>query len=431
MTAASAEPGKFYGWKALAVTAVMYFAMTGLLLYSFPVFLPFLCKAFGWSRASVSWANSLAMIVIGIASPWAGAFVARHGARRAIVIGSILCILCFVSASFHTQLWQLYLVYAVLFGLGGSLSGMMAMTTIANNWFVKKRTLALSILLTAGGIGGLVMVPFIMMLINRFGWRNTYLLICAMVLVLLVVLPAVLVVNKPEDIGQIPDGIRDQGEKAASSSAQNLYSTPVDFTAAEALRTPAFWYLTAFGTAYMIGMQGFMMHQVAFLLDIHISASMAATAYSLFVGISVIGRLGLGFLGLKYPTRLLAIISMLLMTLGMMPILWAKTLPMVFLYNAIVGIGMGATWVAVMNLVPLYFGKTHYPQIIGYAMPFFTIIGSFGSPLTGWIRDVTGSYVLAWKLAILVLMIGLVALILARTPVHPSLRENRENLIAD
>ena len=72
MTDASAGPTKFYGWKALAVTAVMYFAMTGLLLYSFPVFLPFLCEAFGWSRASVSWANSLAMIVAGIASPLAG-----------------------------------------------------------------------------------------------------------------------------------------------------------------------------------------------------------------------------------------------------------------------------------------------------------------------------------------------------------------------
>jgi MFS family permease len=94
MTAAFAEPRKFYGWKALVVAAVMYFAMTGLLLYSFPVFLPFLCKAFGWSRASVSWANSLSMIVAGIASPLAGVFIARYGARLVIVIGGILSILC-------------------------------------------------------------------------------------------------------------------------------------------------------------------------------------------------------------------------------------------------------------------------------------------------------------------------------------------------
>ncbi len=430
MTFAWNKSDKFFGWKALAVVAVMYFAMTGLLLYSFPVFLPFLCKAFGWSRASVSWVNSLAMIVIGFTSPLAGIFVTRYGARRAVATGGVLCILCFICAGFHTQLWQLYLAYAVLFGMGGSLCGMLAMTTIANNWFVRKRALALSILLTAGGIGGLVMVPFIMSLINRFGWRSTYFLIAAMVLALLVILPAFLVVNKPEDLGQVPDGIQAEDKKDSATNRQNLYGTPVDFTAAEAIRTPAFWCLTILGTAYMIGLQGFMLHQVAFLLDIKISSAVAAIAYSLFVGVSSVGRLGMGFLGIRYPTRPLAIVAMLLLILGMTVILWAKTLPIILLYNTLIGLGMGGVYVAIMNLMPLYFGRTHYPKIIGYAMPFLTILGSLGSPLTGWIRDITGSYMLAWEVAIFVLIIGLVALIFARPPMHPSLRAKRENAVA-
>ena len=194
----------------------MYFALTGLLLYSFPVFLPFLRETFGWSRASISWANSLALIVQGLASPLAGMYVMRYGARKALAAGGILCVLCFVVASFHTRLWELYLAYAVLFGLGGSLCGMLAMTTIVNNWFVKKRPLALSILLTAGGLGGLVMVPLIMAMINRFGWRNSYLVLAAMIFVLLVVLPGFLVVNKPEDLGQVPDGIQAEEKKDSS-----------------------------------------------------------------------------------------------------------------------------------------------------------------------------------------------------------------------
>jgi MFS transporter, OFA family, oxalate/formate antiporter len=418
------EPGKFFGWKALAVVAVMYFSMTGLLLYSFPVLLPFLCQSFGWSRASVSWANSLAMIVIGVASPFAGAFVTRHGARRAIVIGGILCISCFICAGFHTQLWELYLAYAVLFGIGGSLCGMLAMTTIANNWFVKKRPLALSILLTAGGIGGLVMVSFIMSLINRFGWRNAYFLIAAMVLALLVVLPALLVVNRPEDLGQVPDGIQAGDKTDASPNKKNLYGTSVDFTAAEAIRTPAFWYVTILGTAYMIGLQGFMLHQVAFLIDIKISSTAAAGAYSLFVGVSSVGRMGMGILGIRYPTKPLAIVAMLLLIMGMTIILWAKTMPIIILYNCLIGLGMGGIYVAIMNFLPLYFGRTYYPKIIGFALPFLTILGSLGSPLTGWIRDITGSYMPAWKLAIVILIIGLVSLILARPPVHPSVRRN-------
>ena len=429
MTVTWARPDKFFGWKALAAAAAMYFALTGLLLYSFPVFLPFLCKAFGWTRASVSWANSLALVVQGLASPFAGMYVTRYGARKALAAGGILCVLCFVVASFHTQLWQLYLAYGVLFGLGGSLCGMLAMTTIVNNWFVKKRPLALSILLTAGGLGGLVMVSFVMAMINRCGWRNSYLILAAMIFVLLVILPSFLVVNKPEDLGQIPDGIRAE-KKDSSPDKQNLYGTPVDFTAAEAIRTPAFWYLTILATTFFIGIQGFMLHQVAFLLDINIPSAVAATAYSLFVGVSAVGRLGMGFLGIRYPSRPLAIMAMLLLILGMAIILWAKTLPVILLYNVLIGLGLGGTYVAIMNLIPLYFGKTHYPRIVGFVLPFSTVLGSLGSPVTGWIRDSTGSYKSAWELAIVILAIGLVSLILARPPVHPSIRETRANSMA-
>jgi MFS family permease len=430
MTVASAAPGGFYGWKVLAVVAVMYFAMTGLLLYSFPVFLPFLCKSFGWSRASVSWVNSLAMIVIGIASPFAGMFVTRYGARKAVVTGGVLCILCFVCAGFHTQLWQLYLAYAVLFGIGGSLCGMLTMTTIVNNWFVRKRALALSVLLTAGGIGGLVMVPFIMLIVHRFGWRSAYFLLAAMVLALLVILPFYLVVNKPDDLRQVPDGALNQEKSHPSSPKQHLSGTSVDFTAAEAIRTSAFWYLALFSATFMTGIQGFMLHQVAFLLDIGIASATAATAYSLFVGVSSAGRLGMGFLGIKFSTRPLAILAMLVLIFGMALMLWAKTLPMIFLYNALIGIGVGGAYVAIMNLMPLYFGRTHYPKIMGLALPFSTILGSIGSPITGRIRDIAGSYIPAWKLSIVILTIGLVLLILARPPVHPSLGQNRANSMA-
>jgi MFS family permease len=430
MTVIWARPDKFFGWKALAVVAVMYFAMTGLLLYSFTVFLPFLTTSFGWSRASVSWANSLAMVVTGLVSPLAGLCVARYGARKAVATGGVLCVLCFVCASFHTQLWQLYLAYAVLFGLGGSLCGVLTMTTIVNNWFVKKRSLALSIILAAGGLGGSAMIPLIMSMVTRFGWRSAYLLIAAMVLALLVILPSLLVVNKPEDLGQVPDGFQVDDKRDSSPNKQNLYGTPVDFTAGEAIRTSAFWYLTILAATFMFGIQGFLLHQVAFLQDIKISSAIASMAFSLYVGVSTVGRLAMGFLGIRYPTKPMAIIAMLLLISGLTILLWAKTLPIIFLYNVFIGLGVGGTYVAIMNLIPLYFGKTHYPQIIGFALPFSTIIGSIGSPLTGWIYDITGNYRLAWELAILVMAIGLVSLILARPPVHPSIRGIRANSVS-
>jgi hypothetical protein len=77
-TAPRAEPDTFFGWKAVGAAAAMYFVLTGLLLYSFPVFLPFLRDTFGWSRASILWAISLALIVQGIASPLAAIKMAEE-----------------------------------------------------------------------------------------------------------------------------------------------------------------------------------------------------------------------------------------------------------------------------------------------------------------------------------------------------------------
>jgi cyanate permease len=275
------------------------------------------------------------------------------------------------------------------------------------------------------------MVPIITAIINYSGWRSSYPVLAAMIFVLLVVLPGFLVVNKPEDMGQFPDGIQAVEKNESTTNKQNLNGTPVDFTAAEAIRTSAFWYLTILATTFMIGIQGFMLHQMVFLDDINIPKVIASIACGLFVGVSAIGRLGTGFLGIRYPTKPLAIIAMLLLMLGLSIVLWAKTLPIVFLHNVLIGLGLGGTFAAIMNLMPLYFGKTYYPQIIGFALPFSTVPGSIGSPLTGWIRDVTGSYKLAWELAILILAIGFISLILARPPVHPSVSDKRTNSIPD
>lgn len=422
MTIASEEQKPFYGWKALAVVSSMYFVMSGALLYSFPIFLPFLCDAFDWSREFVSWAQTTAMIVIGLTGPFAGIFIAQYGPRRAIVVGNTLSASCFILMGFLSGPWQLFLAYGVLFGLGGSLGGMLPITTIANNWFVRKRSLALSFVFTAGGIGALVLVNLTMKMINHLGWRSTYLMIGAITILLLVIMPGLLVRNKPEDLGQVPDGIDGQDKKVTEARAKNIHSTPVDFTAKEAMRTPALWLLMVFAAAHMFGLQGMLQHQVAFLMDIGLSSSAAAFAMSLFGGVSIVGRLGIGFLGLKYHIRPLAIVTMLLLIAGMSIAVFTETMSMVFVYTTLLGIGMGSSLVAVMNLYPVYFGKTHYPKIFGYMRPFITIISSLGSPLAGRIRDITGSYTLAWEISVGVLIIGLVLLILAKPPIHPTLR---------
>jgi MFS family permease len=416
--------GRFHGWFILGLTAVLYFLMCGIFMYSFGLFLPFLCKEFAWSRGAVSGANAAFMALGGLCGPLVGIFIAKYGARRAWVMGNALGAAGLVLLAFHSRLWQLYCAYGVLIGLGMGFGGILTATAIANNWFERKRSLAFAIILASGGIGGLVLVPVLMRLIEHVGWRMTYGIMAAIILVFSVMVPSLFLINKPEDLGQVPDG--DGPSKPAQGHAaaplREVYRAPVDFTAGEALRTPAFWIVNVVGVLQVFVMTGLLAHQVSFLVDVGLATSVAATAMGVLAGVSTVGRLGIGFLGLRYNMRPLVMGAFTVYAIGIALALVTRSQFMAFVYSALVGMGFGAAVVSIMNLFPVYFGKTHYPKIVGFGSPLAIIGGSTGAPIFGYLRDITGSYALPFQIAFFALIAGVVLLILAPPPVHPSLK---------
>ncbi len=416
----------FYGWINMAV---MFFfnIVVMLMIAAFSIFLPYWVKEFDWSRGVISGAQTVSIIISGLAAPMVAIFIMKQGAKRAVVIGNLANVLGLVMLAYQNYIWQLYLANGVIIGLGMSVGGMLAMMTVINNWFVVKRSAALSISMAAMGFSGVVANPALMALIKLVGWRNTYLMMAAAAFLFCVVVPALLLKNRPEDLGQVPDG-------AVSTSAgkmdpvdspnKKLYRTQVDFTAMEAFRTRALWLLVAYGTLQFLVMGGFMTHQVAYLFDIGISPTMAAIALGTLSAAMGISQLGIGFLGLRFNMHSLAIISVLIGIVGFAIVLFANSLPLIIAYSVIYGVSQGILSIAMGNLFPDYFGRTEFPKIMGYTMPLNTIISSFGAPITGFIRDATGSYILAFKILLALLMVSFFCIIFAKPPLHPSLRES-------
>ena len=137
-----------------------------------------------------------------------------------------------------------------------------------------------------------------------------------------------LVKNKPEDIGQVPDGPvskRVQSEPGKDLH-KNVYKTPVDFTAKEALRTPSLWLLTIYGTVQFFCINALMPHQIAFLFDLGISSQTAALAAGVLTAVMTITSLGIGILGLRFNMRILAMISILIGLAGFGTIMAAQVL---------------------------------------------------------------------------------------------------------
>jgi MFS family permease len=414
----------FYGWINLAVLAVVG-VMGGLYIISFGYFLPFLIDDFGWNRSAASFAATINVIALGLCSPAAGIFIMKYGARRAILAGNLLGFAGFLLLFFHSHLWELFLGYGLLVGTGAGLGGMLATTTVVNNWFVKKRSKALGIFLGCGGFGGMFMGPAIVFLIENYGWRTAFLIMSLLVLLFAVILPAAFIRSKPQDLGQVPDGSESPKDTTVARKPVPLkasYKTPVEFTAGEALRTRSLWLLIAYFCMNMLTMNALMVHQVAYLVDIGISAGMAAFALSVMSGFMTFSQFGTGFFGMRFSMHSIAIGGELLKILGIVILVFTESLPFVFVYMIVLGLGFGAVFVATMNIFPNYFGAANYPKIMGFMRLFWAFVGGAGAPLAGFIRDETGSYLPAFQGVIAVAVLGLVCLIFATPPVHPSLK---------
>lgn len=414
----------FYGWVNLAV--MFFFNVTLMpMLLAFSFFLPYWIKEFDWSRGTASGAQMVSVILSGLAAPMVGVFIMKHGTKRAIVTGNLMSIAGLVLLAYQHHLWQLYVGVGVLLGLGVAIGGMLAMMTVLNNWFVMKRTVALSISMASMGFSGVIVNPTMMALIGAVGWRNAYLILAAAALLFCVAIPGFLLKNKPEDLGQVPDGpvsARPGTVKPGGPPEKHLYKTPVDFTAKEALRTRALWLLVAYWAVQFLVMMGSGTHIVAFQFDIGISAITAGMIGGVFSAVMGISQLGIGFLGLRIKMHSLAIASGVIGLIGFPMLLFAKSVSMMLAYAVIFGISSGIQSIAMGNLFPDYFGRTEFPKIMGYTMPFNTFISSLGAPIAGHIRDISGSYVPAFKLLYLLLAISFFCILFAKPPVHPSLK---------
>lgn len=284
----------------------------------------------------------------------------------------------------------------------------------------------MGIFLGCGGLGGIFMGPAMMQLINTRGWRFTYLVMSGLVLIFAIILPSVLLMNKPQDLGQVPDG--PDGGKPSPAGQSGLrkvgYKTPVDFTAEEAIRTRCLWLLITYFCMNMLAMGALMTHMVAHLFDLGINSAVAAFALSVMTGVMTFAQFSTGFVGMRFSMLSIAVSGEILKIIGVGILVSTGSVPIVFVAMVVLGMGFGAAMVAMMNIFPNYFGLSYYPKIMGLARLFWAFVGGAGAPLAGLIRETTGSYLLAYKLAIVVLVLGLICLAFAKPPVHASLKKS-------
>lgn len=375
---------------------------------------------YDWSRALVGAGLSIALLAFGLPSPLIGASIARFGPRANIISGNLLVVIGLTGMSITTELWQLYLFYGILVGLGAGFGLYMTCTTVANNWFVRKRSLVMGLVTAAGGLGGFAFPPLVTGLISSIGWQMAWLALAAIQLVCAVLIGGlILVKNKPEDLGQVPDGIpmvqsSDVPEKTSHTLRGHQDAT--DWQANQAIRNPVTWLIAALCAANFLAIGTVTAHQVAYLQDMGFSPFVAAMTLSLVPGMSILGRLGFGLLGTRFKVRHLAIASFVGQLIALAILLTTRSLLMIYTYAILFGISYGALVVALPTFIGTYYGRANYAQILGFIFPLAIIAEAIGPIMAGFIHDTMGTYTPAFAIVTGCSAMGLICAILARPP---------------
>ncbi len=414
------RPRIFYGWWMLTITSVMAFFASGIFFRGFTVFVPAIRDSLAISQAQTNLIFSLARAEGGLEGPFAGWLIDRFGNRKLLIPSLLLAVLgYFALAQLVSGFWSFTLVYLLLVSLGNSIAFQHAMFAGINQWFRRRRSLAISILAAVASLGGLFIVPSLNGVIEKWGWETASLAAGLAYLIFLVPL-SFLFRNRPEDLGLLPDG--DSSAPVASGGrGAGRRRVLRDYTVREALRTRAYWLLMLGAGLRMIATLGILVSIVPILEDKGVSRQMAANLTGAMFGINFLSRLLLGYFGDQWPKGLILAGTLAAEAVALVFLYYgdwnagAVGVALLLLFVALEGFGDGAgiiVWAALGD----YFGRDRFATLRGY-ITFSHSWALVASPVyVGWVFDHFGNY--NWAIGPAALCAGVASLcfLLVRRP---------------
>jgi len=408
-----------YAWIMAAVTFIVLLGASGFRSAPGVLIVP-LQEAFGWSRATISLAVSINLLLFGFMGPFAAALMERFGIRS-VVAGALATVATgALLTTIMTSPWQLYLFWGVLVGLGtGSMATVLA-ATVANRWFVKRRGLVTGVLTAASATGQLAFLPLLAWLATHQGWKTVSI---AVATATIAVIPIVLIFarNRPADLG-----LRRYGAIEDEPPASRANPIVAAFGSLRiAVASSNFWLLA--GTFFVCGAttNGLIgTHLIPAGMD-HGMTELAAANLLALIGIfDIIGTTFSGWLTDRYDPRRLLFAYYGLRGLSLMLLSFAFDAPQFTLIAFIVFYGLD--WVATVPptiaLTTRHFGPGQAALVYGWIFASHQLGAAVAAYLAGLTRTAFGSYTLAFNgAALLCLAAAGMVLLIGR----PSLQRRR------
>jgi MFS family permease len=381
---------RFYGWTLLGAFWCLMFLNLGFPAYGAAVLNAAMAQSLGLSRETLGNTFSVYMIMSGLPGPLVAMSVNHLGVRATLVIGSLLVVAGSVlMATLVSSGLGAMLSFGLLVGMGVATGAALASQAGLARWFVRRRALALSILYSAGGIGGFVAAPLLNRLIEATGtWRSGWWLL-AMLSGLAAVLALLMVRERPEDLGQLPDGdsVPVGGSQQILADTRPAFITRHDWRFAEAIRQPTFWLILLSLVGGSGGYTLFLAHGIVHLQDLGHSRLVGAWAVSTLTITGLLAKVIIATFGDRYDPRYLWAAFLAIFGVGLVLVVHAYALAQVFLFATCLGIGFGGGLVCMMAVLSNYYGTRAFASLAGLAVAINTTLSAIAPKVAGRLYD--------------------------------------------
>jgi MFS family permease len=377
---------------------------------SYGVFFNSLAGEFGWSRAVISGASSLAFLLSGVFGIVIGRLNDIYGPRNLVRIAAIFLGTGVMLMTQVSEIWQLYVFYGIIFGIGLGAIDVIALTTTAR-WFSHSRGFMTGLVKVGTGAGQFL-IPFLAsILIAAYGWRQAYLNIGAVVMVILFAVAQVLKRDPGAGISRERSGPR----------LKSLYVQEKNLSVKDAIRTVQLWIICGVNVLLVFCLLIILVHIVPHAIDLGLSTTQAAGVLSTIGAVSMAGRFTAGIAIDRIGSKPIMAICLLILITALLWLQVADSLWMLYLFASVYGVAHGAFFTAISPIVAEVFGITSHGAIFGIVVFFGTVGGAIGPIVAGQMFDITGSYTMVFIMITLISVVGL-CLILFLKPISSKLQ---------
>ena len=423
----------YYGWIVVGASSMVVFARMAPAITTLTVLIFPISHQLGWSRTLIAGSVSAGALASLVLSPVVGWAIDRFGARPVLVVSVLVLGVAMISLAWATVPLTFYLAFAagrIVFHTSAPIGA----STVAARWFIRKRGRAIGMIFLFGAIGGVVFTMVASLVVESHGLKATWIAMGLVVLVFSVAPSLLLVAERPEDIGLLPDGEppdSTDAEKGAGaivpvgvpdSTATVLpraqMTTDTDsWTLGEAVRTKTFWLLVFMGFASFFVHTSIGVHMGAYFRDVGLGATSAALAVSLSWSVSAVGSLIWGWVTDRIDVRYAYSVMFLFQAGSTLYLIFVGGTLGVFLASGLFGIVSAGSNVVPSVIYANYFGRPSLGRIRGLGEVGVLLGQATGPVIAGILFDLRGGYSTIFTAFVVMALVCSLLVLKARAPV--------------